>query len=150
MERRASALIRQGGWDRKNELNADEFVICPDANGNLLTAQRSFVSPRMEPKVPVSFLQDMCRNVMNWYPSLSGSRIIRSWICPVPFVEDARPLFGYVNPFENIAVSSGYGSVLIMAPALGKMGADLLLHRKIAYNIEAFDPNRYDGQEFVK
>jgi glycine/D-amino acid oxidase-like deaminating enzyme len=150
MERKAGEFIRTGGWENIPEQQANDFLICPDVNGNLLVAQCSIVSPRMNPRVPINFLKDLCRNMTNWYPSLTGSRVIRSWICPVPFVVDARAFFGYVHPFENLAVSSGYGSVLIMAPVIGRMGADLLLGRSIVYDIRSFDPNRFEGQEFVK
>jgi glycine/D-amino acid oxidase-like deaminating enzyme len=150
MERRASEFIRTGGeWENIPQDQADEFLICPDANGNLLVAQRSLVSPRMKSQIPINFLKDLCRNMIHWYPSLAGIRVIRSWICPVPFVVDAQALFGYVHPFENLAVSSGYGSVLIMAPVIGRMGADLLLKRPVLYDIRSFDPNRFEGQDFV-
>jgi sarcosine oxidase subunit beta len=151
MERRAGEFIRAGGrWEGIPEQHANELLISPDANGNLLAAQRSIVSPKMNPRFPIDFLKDLCRNVARWYPSLAGIRVIRSWICPVPFVVDAQAFFGYVHPFENLAVSSGYGSVLIMAPVLGRMGADLLLRRPIVYDIRSFDPNRFEGQDFVK
>jgi sarcosine oxidase subunit beta len=149
MERWAGEFIRAGGgWENIPPQRADDFLICPDANGNLLVAQHSIVSPRIIPRIPIDFLKNLCRNVLRWYPSLAGVRIIRSWICPVPFVVDAQACFGFVHPFETLAVSSGYGSVLIMAPVLGRMGADLLLRRPVAYDIRSFDPNRFEGQDF--
>jgi glycine/D-amino acid oxidase-like deaminating enzyme len=150
MERKASEFIHTGGkWENIPQQQANELLIAPDANGNLLVAQRSIVSPRMKARIPISFLKDLCRNVLRWYPSLAGIRVIRSWICPVPFVVDAQAFFGFVHPFENLAVSSGYGSVLIMAPVLGRMGADLLLRRPVLYDIRSFDPNRFERQDFV-
>jgi sarcosine oxidase subunit beta len=151
MEQRASEFIRTGGkWENIPKQQTNEFLICSDANDNLLVAQRSFLSPRMNFRIPIDFLKDLCHNVMHWYPSLAGIRVIRSWICPVPFVVDAQAFLGYVHPFENLAVSSGYGSALIMAPVIGRAGADLLLQRSMLYDIRSFDPNRFEGQDFVK
>ncbi|MDR2259163.1 MAG: FAD-binding oxidoreductase [Treponema sp.] len=151
MERKASEFICTGGkWENIPEEQANEFLVCSDANGNLLVAQRSLLSPRMSFRIPMEFLKDLCRNVIHWYPSFAGIRVIRSWICPVPFVVDAQAFLGYVHPFENLAVSSGYGSVLIMAPVIGKTGADLLLRRPVLYDIRSWDPNRFEGQDFVK
>jgi sarcosine oxidase subunit beta len=144
MERRSAVLIQKGGWETIPEQNADEFVISPDVNGNYIIAQRSFVLPGMKAEVPLAFLAEMSSHVYERYPSFSKNKIIRSWISPVPFTIDGRGYFGFVKPFHNLAVSSGYASVLIMAPILGKMGADLLLHRSLIYDIDFMDPNRFD------
>lgn len=146
MERRASELIQKVGWENMPQQEANEFVVVPDTNGNLIIAQRSYASPKMTTQVPAQFLRDMCESLRRWFPSLDTQRVIRSWITPVPFVLDGQGFFGFLKPYNNLAVSSGYGSVLIMAPVLGKMGLRLLTGQPQEYNVSGLNPHRFERQ----
>lgn len=146
MERQASALLERTDWERLPRQESNEFSILPDTHGNLLVAQRSFIAPQYAEAVPMNYLREMSRNVKQWYPSLAPCRVIRSWITPVPFVQDEKPFFGFVKPYDNLAISSGYSSVLVMTPVLGKIGARLLMNQEQKYDVSGFDPNRFDRE----
>lgn len=146
MEKEAVSRIEAVGWENIQELNANEFVIVPDSHDNLVVAQRSCVTPGMQTRVPVRYLRDMCKNVLRWYPALQHARVVRSWISPVPFTPDTMGFFGRLNPYENLFVSSGYASVLIMLPVLGLMGARLLLGKQQDYDLSAMEANRFAEQ----
>lgn len=146
MERRASALLERMDWERLPRQESNEFSILPDTHGNLLVAQRSFVAPQYAAAVPMNYLREMSQNVKRWYPCLAPCRVIRSWITPVPFVQDEKPFFGFVKPYDNLAISSGYSSVLVMTPVLGRIGARLLMGQSQEYDVSAFDPNRFDRE----
>ena len=94
--------------------------------------------------VPPDFLRDMAQNVVRHFPVLEYCRIVRSWICPVPFVPDEKPFYGYVEPYRNLFISSGFSSVLIMAPIIGQLTKELLCGNKIPYDFRSFDPLRFE------
>ncbi|MDD6346656.1 MAG: FAD-binding oxidoreductase [Lachnospiraceae bacterium] len=142
MERQAAAYLEEGEFETMPRLDAFEGVLSPDIHGNLIIGQRSHVIGAMPDRLPASYVRDMSRWAIALCPVLQNCRVVRSWISPVPFTHDGKPFFGYVAPYENLAVSAGYGSVLIMAPTLGEIGAALLEERPIGYDVTAYDPNR--------
>ena len=143
MEHRAGQLLKEGtAWEKLPELNANEFIIVPDTNGNHLVAQRSCISPGWIQNVPHEFLRDMCRNVSEYFPALRQTRVIRSWITPVPFVPDGNPFWGALEPYNNVIMATGFGSVLIMAPMIGTVTKELVLGEPVKYDLAEFDPNR--------
>ena len=144
MEKQATAAIETIGWENLPIQNADEFVIVPDTNDNLVVAQRSVIKREISSHMPVDYLKDMCRNVCYWFPDLAERRVIRSWITPVPFVPDRQPFWGRVQPYENLVIASGFCSVLIMAPVIGETNRMLLLGQKPQYQMEQFLPNRFE------
>lgn len=147
MERRGAEILRQTAFEEMKMINAMEGVFSPDIHGNLIIGQRSHVVKALTRDVPTNYLRDMSRWAVKLCPKLSDCRVVRSWISPVPFTHDEKPFFGYVRPFDNLAVSAGYGSVLIMAPSLGEIGADLLLERPVRYDVSDYDANRAGVKE---
>ena len=86
----------------------------------------------------------MARNTLKYLPGLRQANIVRSWIRPVPFIPDNRPFYGYLRPYDNLFVASGFASALIVAPVVAKMTRDLLEGKKAAYDISSFDPSRFN------
>ncbi|MDD6347405.1 MAG: FAD-dependent oxidoreductase [Lachnospiraceae bacterium] len=142
MQEAAAEILRETDWADFPEQNADEFIIVPDTNGNHLVAQRSCVSRRDIDKVPQEYLRDMAANVCRYLPSLKHQRIIRSWITPVPFVEDKKPFWGRLEAYPEVIAASGFESVLIMAPAIGRVTGRMVMGEPAGYDLTGCDPNR--------
>ncbi|MBQ3103476.1 MAG: FAD-binding oxidoreductase [Oscillospiraceae bacterium] len=146
MEQRAAKRIAQVGWERLEREHANEFVVVPDANGNLLVCQRSHASAEFVSRVPTEYMRDMAQNALKYFPAFASARVLRSWMAPVPFVPDGAPFFGFAAPYGNLFISSGFGSVLIMAPAIAKLTSRLLGGGTVPYDLGAFDPMRFSKE----
>lgn len=144
-ERRSSVLAQEKGWGNFPRQDACEFIILKDAHDNIVSAQRSMVQKEIVTRVPPDFVRDMCQNVCTLFPQLKKCQVIRSWISPVPFVPDEKPFFGFVKPYHNLFLASGFASVLIMAPIIGQLVTDLLLGKTIPYDFSGFEPRRFEG-----
>jgi len=145
MERSASYALENAAWQELPVLHSNEFIIVPDTNGNHLVAQRSCVRADWIKNVPHNFLKDMCKNVAEHFPSLKQSRVIRSWLTPVPFVPDGNPFWGPLEQYDNVLMATGFGSVLIMAPMIGEVTRQLVLGEPVEYDLSDFNPNRVMG-----
>lgn len=144
MEQRSGELAMELGWENIPKLVASEFVILQDSHGNLVSAQSSMVTPEIVNAVPPEFLRDMAANIKLHFPKFGVCKVIRSWICPIPFVPDGKPFFGFVRPYNNLLLASGFASVLIMTPILGKLASSLLEGERISYDLSSFDPCRFE------
>jgi glycine/D-amino acid oxidase-like deaminating enzyme len=135
MEQRSGELAMKLGWENIPEQKAREFVIVQDSHGNIISAQSSMVIPNILNTVPPEFLRDMAANIKWHFPNFGHCKVIRSWICPVPFVPDCKPFFGFVQPYDNLLLASGFSSVLIMTPILGKLACSMLGRETISYDL---------------
>ena len=143
-EQAAGRMAMEVGWENVTPIDAMEPALIPDVHGTLLVAERIHIGPEMMGAMPASYLRDMAASVLEYFPGFSGSRIIRSWITPVPFVPGGQPFFGFVKPFDNLFISSGYVSVLVMAPVLGAMTKRMLLGENPGYDVREYDPMRFE------
>ena len=143
MEKKASRLIEEMGWENIPQLNANEFVTLPDTHGNLMIAQRSHVKPGYMERVPTEYIRDMAAQMLHYFPSFTETHIIRAWSSPVPFVPDGKPFFGFVQPYNNLFISSGFASVLIMTPVIAKMTKNMLNENYAGYDVSEWEPMRF-------
>lgn len=146
MEQRSGELAMKLGWENIPKQETSEFVIVQDSHGNIISAQSSMVIPDIVDTVPPEFLRDMAANIRRHFPKFGSCKVIRSWICPVPFVPDGKPFFGFVRPYDNLLLASGFASVLIMAPILGKLAYSMLEREAISYDLSGFEPRRFDKE----
>ncbi len=146
MEQNSSRLIAELGWENIPKQNTNEFVTLPDVNGNLMIAQRSHVYPGYTQHVPTDYIRDMAQNMLKYFPGFAESRVIRSWITPVPFVPGGDPFFGFAKPYDNLFISSGFASVLIMTPMIAKMTRAMLDGKHPGYEVGGWDPMRFSKE----
>jgi len=144
MQDRASEMAERIGWENMPEMDALEFCAVPDGEGSILIAERSHIWKDYRSAVPIEDMRLMARNTLKYLPGLRQANIVRSWIRPVPFIPDNRPFYGYLRPYDNLFVASGFASALIVAPVVAKMTRDLLEGKKAAYDISSFDPSRFN------
>jgi len=148
LEQACGRLALTQGWGNFPPQEGCEFIILLDSNGNVITAQRNVVRPDILTAVPPDYVRDMAKNVLRHFPAIGKCKAIRSWICPVPFVPDGKPFLGFVAPYGNLLITSGYASVLIMTPVLGSLACSLLDGEGSPYDISAFAPLRFDEEEY--
>lgn len=148
IEESSSKLSMELGWENVPKQEAREFIITVDAHGNLLTAQASMVTSQITLTIPPEFVRDMAGNVKRFFPGFGSCKVLRSWICPVPFVPDRKPFFGFIAPYDNLMISTGYGSAFLMAPVMGKLTRATLDGEDHGYDLSEFEPRRYEREGF--
>lgn len=75
--------------------------------------------------------------------SLTGD-MEEEWTGMRPMTPDGLPVLGRVPHYKNFFVSTGHGMVgMAMAPATGKIMADLIHSGQTEFDIQPFEPNRF-------
>lgn len=90
-------------------------------------------------------LREALANAVRLMPGLKKLNIIRTMAGLRPYPPDSKPLIGYVEGMEGFFMAAGHeGDGICLAPATGKMAADLILdgHTDVPA-ARSFDPNRF-------
>lgn len=90
-------------------------------------------------------LREVLANAVHLVPGLKNLNIIRTMAGLRPYSPDSKPLIGYVKELKGLFMAAGHeGDGICLAPATGKMAADLILdgHTDVPA-ADSFDPNRF-------
>lgn len=147
MQEEAGKQALEKGWENLPMQQANEHCVVPDTEGNLLISQRSHIASSFSDRYPTSYIRDMAENTQMFFPSLRGVKVLRTWIKPVPFTPDDNPFMGFVDPYPNLFVSSGYASALIIAPVVAKITERMLRGEESPCDISAYAPLRFASEE---
>jgi len=79
----------------------------------------------------------------NVFPSLSNTRVMRSWAAPSPFMPDQRPALGWVPGFDNLYIAAGFYLAIPTIPILCEQATEELLGRRESSLLTNFRPNRF-------
>lgn len=90
-------------------------------------------------------LKEALANAVHLMPGLKKLNIIRTMAGLRPYPPDSKPLIGPVHGLEGFFMAAGHeGDGICLAPATGKMTADLILDGHTDVPAAAsFDPNRF-------
>ncbi len=91
-------------------------------------------------------LRELLKNATRIIPGLKGLNIIRTMGGVRPHSPDSKPLIGFVAGVPGLFLTAGHeGDGICLAPATGKLAADLIVDGKTNVPAAAaFDPNRFD------
>jgi sarcosine oxidase subunit beta len=79
------------------------------------------------------------------FPRVGPIRVVRCWAGIMGFTADGLPLIGRYDGAEGILVSAGFnGGGFSWTLAAGSVVADLVATGATSYDIEPFDPNRFE------
>ena len=80
------------------------------------------------------------------FPSVSQSRILEQTACLRPRTPDGLPILGRVPERDNVYLATGGGKKgVLLAPAMGRVLADLVVRGETRLPIDDFSPDRFAG-----
>lgn len=78
------------------------------------------------------------------FPKLTNLDIVRIWSAITPHVEDALPIYGYSKKYPNMFLAAGLKGAFTIAPAAGKMAAEIILGINNDSRVDEYFPARFE------
>ncbi len=120
------------------------FCITQSAKGNVMFgASREFAG--FDRTNTPEGLREILANAVRLMPGICGLNIIRTMSGLRPYSPDSKPLIGFVRDAPGLFLAAGHeGDGVSLAPATGKMAADLILDGRTDVPAAAsFNPDRF-------
>ncbi|MYD50260.1 MAG: FAD-dependent oxidoreductase [Dehalococcoidia bacterium] len=90
--------------------------------------------------------QDLIERAARVLPSVTQARILEQTACLRPRTPDGLPILGKVPSRKNVYLATGGGKKgVLLAPAMGRVLADLIVRRETGIPIDEFAPGRFAG-----
>ena len=88
--------------------------------------------------------QDIMERVARVVPDMARAKLDLHTACLRPVTPDWLPILGLAPGYENVYLATGAGKKgILLAPAIGKSIADLIISGKTALPIAGFTPDRF-------
>ena len=78
------------------------------------------------------------------FPGIKGLDIVRIWSAITPHVEDALPIYGYSGKYTNMFMAAGLKGAFTIAPAAGKMAAEIITGESDDGKVKEYSPIRFE------
>ena len=113
-----------------------------DDGAVLIGSTRELVGFDREPTLE-SF-EAMMKRAALFYPALKNTHVIRSFAGFRPYTPDGYPMIGRISAVEGLYIAAGHeGDGIALAPATGKLLAELIITGKTSFPLDPFDPDRF-------
>ena len=90
--------------------------------------------------------QSLLERTARVLPSVTQARILEQTACLRPRTPDSLPILGAVPNRENVHLATGGGKKgVLLAPAMGRVLADLVVRGETRLPIDDFSPDRFAG-----
>ena len=88
--------------------------------------------------------QTLFGDAVRLMPALAQARLVRQTVCLRPVTPDGLPIVGKVPGWEGVYLATGGGPKgILLAPAMGRAVADLLLTGRTTFSIASSSPERF-------
>ena len=90
--------------------------------------------------------QSLLERAARVFPAVTQSRVLEQTACLRPRTPDALPVLGAVPNRDNVYLATGGGKKgILLAPAMGRVVADLVVRGETLLPIDDFAPGRFVG-----
>ena len=90
-------------------------------------------------------IEVMLKRAIEFFPAIKDLNFIRAFAGLRPYTPDGLPLLGEVDKVKGFYMAAGHeGDGIALAPITGKLIAELITYGKPSYNIDDFNPNRFE------
>lgn len=91
-------------------------------------------------------IDGILRTARTYLPDLSGTTVVHTWSGLRPCTPDGLPSIGRTGPCDNVSVATGGGHVgMGLAPATGRLVAQIVTGERPDTDLAPLDPGRYHG-----
>jgi sarcosine oxidase subunit beta len=98
----------------------------------------------------LDFLKIMSKQISDLVPGMKNVKIVRQWAGSYNMTPDAQPIIGKMPELDNYYQAIGFsGHVLMLAPAVAEIMADLVTKEKTDYDYSELTIDRFlSGKDF--
>lgn len=115
----------------------------PQLNGSLDISEAVTNTRKLHKGVGAWGLTAMCKELVQLYPSLEKTRIVRTWGRPTSFTPDEEPLIGWVPGLENLFVATSLVITITTVPLLSEWMALMIQGKTPPVSLQEYSPARF-------
>ncbi len=86
----------------------------------------------------------LAKHFAKHFPKLTNLDVVRVWSAITPHVEDSLPIYGYSKKYPNMFLAAGLKGAFTIAPAVGKMAADIIVGDSYDSRVNEYSPARFE------
>lgn len=116
--------------------------VTPFADRYRIGSMMEFVG--FDSSIPRRRIRQLRKSAEPYLHTPTGSEVLETWYGWRPMTWDTLPVIGRVPGIDNSLFATGHNMLgLTLAPATGRLVADLVQERSTPINIDAFSPDRF-------
>ncbi len=115
----------------------------PQLNGSLDISEAVTSTRKLHKGVSAWGLTSMSKALVQLYPALEKTRIVRTWGRPTSFTPDEEPLIGWVPGLDNLFVASSLVITITTVPLLSEWMALMIQGKTPPVSLAEYSPARF-------
>ena len=121
----------------------------PQLNGTLDISEAVTTTQKLNKGVSAWGVTSITRELVQLYPFLEKTRIVRTWGRPTSFTPDEEPLIGWVPELENLFVASSLVITITTVPLLSEWMALMIQNKTPPVSLAEYSPARFVQQSIT-
>jgi len=135
--------------DQRVKLGVATVLTQPSSGNWLVGSSRDF--PGYDKRTTIETLRLMARRASRFLPKLKHTNIIRTFAGLRPFSEDDHFIIDKVEEINGLVLATGHhGEGIALAPATGRLVAELVTKSRTSCSIEQFSYNRFQDRKLTE
>lgn len=102
-------------------------AICQHENGSIIIGQATEAANVDERSLGRRGLSETAKNIIDYFPILESTNIIRAWALTTSYSVDGKPVMGYSPKVNNLFTVAGFKGAFTTVPAVARRAAAMLL-----------------------
>lgn len=128
-----------------NAARAVSVGVAQQQNGTLLVTEAVEMTRRLHRRNLVWGMPEMARELLALFPALAGTRVVRTWAAPSPFLPDEQPAIGRLPELDNLFVATCFHLTITTIPVVSELVARMILGETVPA-LDRFSPVRFVAQ----
>jgi len=117
----------------------------PELNGSVAVSESVTQTPFRGKNVSAWGLTALSKALVDLYPFMKKTRVIRSWGRPTSFTPDGEPLVGWLPQLDNLFVAGSLVETITAVPVLSEWIAAMMTGGEAPHSLNQFSPARFFG-----
>ncbi len=118
----------------------------PQLNGSLDISEAVTTTQKLHKGVSAWGVTSLSKELVQLYPFLQKTRIVRTWGRPTSFTPDEEPLIGWVPELENLFVAASLVITITTVPLLSEWMALMIQGKTPPVSLAEYSPARFVPQ----
>jgi len=114
-----------------------------EPNGSLVVTEAVEQTDELHRRCSAWGLTGMATELLDLYPRLGRTRVLRGWGIPTPFTPDDEPIVGWLPGWENLFVAASFLVTITTLPLLSEWMADMIVGKDIPADLAPYAPDRF-------
>lgn len=114
-----------------------------EPNGSLVVTEAVAQTTEFRRRCSAWGLSGIASELLQLYPALGRTRVLRGWGVPTPFTPDDEPIVGWLPTWENLFVAAGFLVTITTLPLLSEWMADMILGDDVPVDLSPYAADRF-------